>query len=139
MAQAPPRLDPTAGTQPGYAPISWMAAASLAAALLVAPLLLFLLGVFLLPIGAFLWRAVAETDVAPALPRTLIAFAVVLGVVSPSPASAPPGSALHVLSLGGLVFGGVAVGAAVVLYFAWNAFSSASKSSWVESGSLWYH
>lgn len=43
----------------------------LAAALLVAPLLLFLLGVFLLPIGAFLWRAVAETDVAPALPRTL--------------------------------------------------------------------
>ncbi|QDJ09320.1 ABC transporter permease protein [Roseomonas mucosa] len=46
----------------------------LAAALLVAPLLLFLLGVFLLPIGAFLWRAVAETDVAPALPRTLAAL-----------------------------------------------------------------
>ncbi|APT56532.1 ABC transporter permease [Roseomonas gilardii] len=46
----------------------------LAAALLVAPLLLFLLGVFLLPIGAFLWRAVAETDVAPALPRTLVAL-----------------------------------------------------------------
>ncbi|MHB0707771.1 ABC transporter permease [Roseomonas mucosa] len=46
----------------------------LAAALLVAPLLLFLLGVFLLPIGAFLWRAVAETDVAPALPHTLAAL-----------------------------------------------------------------
>ncbi|MBS5901938.1 MAG: ABC transporter permease [Acetobacteraceae bacterium] len=40
----------------------------------MAPLLLFLLGVFLLPIGAFLWRAVAETDVAPALPRTLAAL-----------------------------------------------------------------
>lgn len=46
----------------------------LAAALLVAPLLIFLLGVFLLPIGAFLWRAVAETDVAPVLPRTLAAL-----------------------------------------------------------------
>ncbi len=32
MADAPPRLDPTAGAQPGYAPISWMAVASLGVA-----------------------------------------------------------------------------------------------------------
>ena len=46
----------------------------LAAALLVAPLLIFLLGVFLLPIGAFLWRAVAEEEVAAVMPRTLAAL-----------------------------------------------------------------
>ncbi|WP_242662352.1 ABC transporter permease [Teichococcus deserti] len=46
----------------------WMAAA------LVAPLLLFLLAVFVLPIGAFLTRAVQETDVAPVLPRTVAAL-----------------------------------------------------------------
>ncbi|MFZ6761788.1 MULTISPECIES: ABC transporter permease [Acetobacterales] len=45
------------------------------AAALVAPLLLFLLAVFILPIGAFLLRAVQESDVAPVLPRTVSALA----------------------------------------------------------------
>lgn len=44
------------------------------AAALVAPLLLFLLAVFVLPIGAFLLRAVQETDVAPVLPRSVAAL-----------------------------------------------------------------
>ncbi|MFC0408482.1 ABC transporter permease [Roseomonas elaeocarpi] len=44
------------------------------AAALVAPLLIFLFLVFLLPIGTFLWQAVAERDVAPALPRTVLAL-----------------------------------------------------------------
>lgn len=44
------------------------------AAALVAPLLIFLLAVFVLPIGAFLYRAVAERDVAPVLPRTVAAL-----------------------------------------------------------------
>jgi hypothetical protein len=46
----------------------------LGAMLLVAPLLLFLLGSFLAPIGAFLWRAVAEDEVAAVLPRTVAAL-----------------------------------------------------------------
>ena len=46
----------------------------LGAMLLVAPLLLFLLGSFLAPIGAFLWRAVAEDEVAVVLPRTVAAL-----------------------------------------------------------------
>jgi len=45
------------------------------AALLTAPLLLFLLVSFVAPIGAFLWRAVSDTDVAPVLPRTVVALA----------------------------------------------------------------
>ena len=45
------------------------------AALLTAPLLLFLLISFVAPIGAFLWRAVSDTDVAPVLPRTVVALA----------------------------------------------------------------
>jgi putative spermidine/putrescine transport system permease protein len=45
------------------------------AALLVAPLLLGLLLGFVAPIGAFLWRAVADTEVASVLPRTIAALA----------------------------------------------------------------
>ncbi|MFT8243620.1 ABC transporter permease [Roseomonas sp. BN140053] len=41
----------------------------------MAPLLLFLGFAFLAPIGTFLWRAVAESEVAPVLPRTLSALA----------------------------------------------------------------
>ena len=41
---------------------------------LVAPLLLFLLLVFVVPIGQFLWRAVAEEEVAAVMPRTLAAL-----------------------------------------------------------------
>lgn len=40
----------------------------------MAPLLLFLLLVFVLPIGAFLLRAVQESDVPPVLPRTVAAL-----------------------------------------------------------------
>ncbi|MGL6095820.1 MAG: hypothetical protein ACRC7O_08510 [Fimbriiglobus sp.] len=42
---APPRLDPSTGTAPGYAPISWMAVASLAVALLYL-ILIVALGLF---------------------------------------------------------------------------------------------
>jgi putative spermidine/putrescine transport system permease protein len=45
-----------------------------AALLLVAPLLLGLLLGFVAPIGAFLWRAVADDEVAAVLPRTLLAL-----------------------------------------------------------------
>jgi putative spermidine/putrescine transport system permease protein len=45
------------------------------AILLVAPLLLSLLVGFVAPIGAFLWRAVADEEVAAVLPRTLAALA----------------------------------------------------------------
>ncbi|WP_458093946.1 ABC transporter permease subunit [Roseomonas sp. WA12] len=41
------------------------------AALLVAPLILLVLAGVVAPVGALLWRAVAEREVAPALPRTL--------------------------------------------------------------------
>ncbi len=44
------------------------------AAALVLPLFLFLLLTFLAPIGAMLWRAVGDADVAPVLPRTLAAL-----------------------------------------------------------------
>jgi putative spermidine/putrescine transport system permease protein len=44
------------------------------AAALVAPLLLFLLLTFIAPIGAMLWRGVADPEVAPVLPRTLAAL-----------------------------------------------------------------
>lgn len=57
--------------------------ARLAAAALVAPLLLFLLGVFVLPIGAFLFRAVQEGEVAPVLPRTLAALSAWDGTAPP--------------------------------------------------------
>jgi putative spermidine/putrescine transport system permease protein len=43
----------------------------LRAARLVAPLVLLVLAVAVAPLGALLWRGVAETEVAPALPRTL--------------------------------------------------------------------
>ena len=45
------------------------------AILLVAPLLLSLLIGFILPIGAFLWRAVADDEVASVLPRSIRALA----------------------------------------------------------------
>ncbi|MGG5809878.1 ABC transporter permease [Falsiroseomonas sp. CW058] len=45
-----------------------------AALLLVAPLFLALLVGFVAPIGGFLWRAVADAEVAAALPRTLAAL-----------------------------------------------------------------
>jgi putative spermidine/putrescine transport system permease protein len=44
------------------------------ALLLVAPLLIGLLVGFVVPIGAFLWRAVADDEVAAVLPRTLAAL-----------------------------------------------------------------
>ncbi len=44
-------------------------------ALLTAPLLLFLLVTFVAPIGAFLWRGVTDSEVAPVLPRTVAALA----------------------------------------------------------------
>ena len=44
-------------------------------ALPTAPLLLFLLVTFIAPIGAFLWRGVTDTEVAPVLPRTVAALA----------------------------------------------------------------
>ncbi|MGE0724433.1 MAG: ABC transporter permease [Alphaproteobacteria bacterium] len=44
------------------------------AALLVAPLFLFLLVAFLAPIGSMLWRAVADPEVGPILPRTIAAL-----------------------------------------------------------------
>ncbi|SHJ05765.1 putative spermidine/putrescine transport system permease protein [Roseomonas rosea] len=43
----------------------------LRAALLVTPLVLLVLAAAVAPLGALLWRGVAETEVAPALPRTL--------------------------------------------------------------------
>jgi len=45
------------------------------AALLTAPLLLFLFLTFIAPIGAFLWRGVTDSEVAPVLPRTVAALA----------------------------------------------------------------
>ncbi|BBK32308.1 polyamine ABC transporter substrate-binding protein [Allostella humosa] len=49
-------------------PARWRAAA------LVAPLFLFLLVTFLAPIGAMMWRAVGDAEVAPVFPRTLAAL-----------------------------------------------------------------
>ncbi len=46
----------------------------LGAAALVAPLLLFLLLTFIAPIAAMLWRAAADPEVGPVLPRTLSAL-----------------------------------------------------------------
>ena len=46
----------------------------LGAAALVAPLLLFLLLTFVAPIAAMLWRAAADPEVGPVLPRTLSAL-----------------------------------------------------------------
>jgi putative spermidine/putrescine transport system permease protein len=46
----------------------------LSAALLVGPLLAFLLLAFVAPIGAFLWRGITDTEVAPVLPRTVAAL-----------------------------------------------------------------
>ncbi|WP_137127938.1 ABC transporter permease [Roseomonas sp. HF4] len=53
------------------------------AALLTAPLLLFLLATFVAPIGAFLWRGVTDTEVAPVLPRTVAALAAWDGTATP--------------------------------------------------------
>ncbi|WP_374442936.1 ABC transporter permease [Stella sp.] len=41
----------------------------------MAPLFLFLLATFLVPIGAMLWRAVGDAEIAPVFPRTLAALA----------------------------------------------------------------
>jgi len=41
----------------------------------VAPLFLFLLATFLVPIGAMMWRALGDTEIAPVFPRTLAALA----------------------------------------------------------------
>ncbi len=49
----------------------------------MAPLLLFLLAVFVLPIGAFLTRAVQESDVPPVLPRTIAALSGWDGAAAP--------------------------------------------------------
>lgn len=56
---------------------------SAGAALLTAPLLLFLLLSFVAPIGAFLWRAVSDNEVAPVLPRTVAALAAWDGAAAP--------------------------------------------------------
>jgi putative spermidine/putrescine transport system permease protein len=53
------------------------------AALLTAPLLLFLLLAFVAPIGAFLWRGVTDTEIAPILPRTVAALATWDGAAPP--------------------------------------------------------
>ncbi len=50
------------------------AAARWRAAALVAPLFLFLVASFLVPIGAMMWRAIGDPDVAPVFPRTLAAL-----------------------------------------------------------------
>ncbi|MEO3471220.1 ABC transporter permease [Roseomonas sp. CAU 1739] len=52
-------------------------------ALLTAPLLLFLLVTFVAPIGAFLWRGVTDSEVAPVLPRTVVALASWTGEAAP--------------------------------------------------------
>ena len=59
----------------------------LASVLLTAPLLLFLMLSFVAPIGAFLWRAVSDTEVAPVLPRTIAALAAWDGTVAPDEAA----------------------------------------------------
>jgi putative spermidine/putrescine transport system permease protein len=41
---------------------------------LVAPLLIFLLLTFAVPLGGMLWRAIADTEVEPVLPRTVVAL-----------------------------------------------------------------
>jgi putative spermidine/putrescine transport system permease protein len=56
---------------------------------LVAPLLVFLGLTFLAPIGLFLWRAVADGEVRPVLPRTLAALAGWDGTSLPEAAFAP--------------------------------------------------
>jgi putative spermidine/putrescine transport system permease protein len=58
------------------------------ALLLVAPLLLALLVGFVAPIGAFLWRAVADDEVGPVLPRTVAVLASWDGVAVPDAAFA---------------------------------------------------
>jgi putative spermidine/putrescine transport system permease protein len=53
----------------------------------VAPLFVFLLLIFVLPIGAFLFRAVQESDVPPVLPRTLAALESWNGASAPDEAA----------------------------------------------------
>jgi putative spermidine/putrescine transport system permease protein len=65
------------------------------AALLVAPLLLSLLVGFVAPIGAFLWRAVADDEVASVLPRTITALA---DFDTASPGAAVPDAAFAALA-----------------------------------------
>jgi putative spermidine/putrescine transport system permease protein len=54
------------------------------ALLLIAPLFLFLLITFLAPIAMMLWRAVADTDVAGIMPRTVAALRIWDGTALPS-------------------------------------------------------
>ena len=63
------------------------AAPRLTAVLLTAPLLVFLTLSFVAPIGAFLWRAVSDTAVAPVLPRTIAALAAWDGLAAPDEAA----------------------------------------------------
>ena len=92
----------------------------LRAALLVAPLFLFLLASFLLPIGAMLWRAVADPEVGPVLPRTIAALQDWDGRSVP----APPAFAALAADLRAARAAGTVAGAATRLNYDVNGFRS---------------
>jgi putative spermidine/putrescine transport system permease protein len=76
------------------------------AALLVAPLLLALILGFVAPIAGFLWRAVADTEVAEVLPRTLAALAAWDGAAPPEAGFAALAEDLRIARAGDLETGG---------------------------------